>query len=91
MPQKQPQFGPHDRIEVQLAANIPLNRLTYQLKEHQWADIGQIVWVPVGAQKLVGLVIGAGDNEFNGRLRSPTEIIEFLPPCARKWSIFCDG
>ncbi|MFV0320862.1 MAG: primosomal protein N' [Alphaproteobacteria bacterium] len=84
LPQKQPQFGPHDRIEVQLAANIPLNRLTYQLKEHQWADIGQIVWVPVGAQRLVGLVIGAGDNEFSGRLRSPTEIIAFLPPMRKE-------
>ncbi|MFV0431143.1 MAG: primosomal protein N' [Alphaproteobacteria bacterium] len=75
-----PSFHTGERIEVQLVVNIPLSRLTYQLKEGQKVYEGQILWVPVGKQKQLAIVLGGGDANFAGKLRSPLEIIDFLPP-----------
>lgn len=76
-----PRFGPHERIEVQLIGYVPFAQLTYKLGEGQWADIGQIMWVPMGQQRLMAVVIGKGNQDIaSQKLKSPSDIISDFPP-----------
>ncbi len=80
-----PRFGPNDRIEVQLIGYVPFSSLTYKLGEGQWADMGQILWVPMGAQRILAVVIGEGSAKIEEKkLKSPGDIITYLPPISEK-------
>ncbi len=80
-----PRFGPGDCIEVQLIGYIPFSQLTYKLANKQWADIGQIMWVPMAGRQLIAVVVGKSNTHLDAKkLKSPTDIISFLPKLNEK-------
>ncbi len=74
-------FTAGQRIDVQMVGHSPFSRLTYKLAEGQTACIGQIAKVPLNRKEFIAVVIGAGTAEIaDHKLKSPTDIIDFLPP-----------
>lgn len=75
------EFTAGKRIDVQVIGHSPFSRLTYKLSEDQKVFMGQIVKVPFNRKELIAIVIGEGNTDIaDDKLKSPTDIIDFLPP-----------